>query len=47
MPLCVVQDFFCNEIVIYTDLASPMNNPARRSRSAYWNDMVARTVITF
>jgi len=27
MPLCVVQDKFCNQTIIYIDLASPGNNP--------------------
>jgi hypothetical protein len=32
MPLFVVQDLFCNEIVIYTDLANPMNNPVSQEQ---------------
>jgi len=30
MSLFVVQDLFCNEIVIYIDHANPVNNPVRQ-----------------
>jgi len=32
LPLCVVQDMFCNQTVIYIDLAGPVNNPVRQEQ---------------